>query len=307
VYFDLILDDSEDKVFVQCAWEIHTESKDSFGYIRYYTHPHFIEEFKIKDDSDVPEAFKSAETIKAEKAKEYEAKMKEEAKLNSGFIKSSINGHEITYKGKDKKQGKYTNLYYTDDVKKINDTDIVEQKKEWKDERLKGFFTIHAVMKVNRIDEVAKKFFYNIVGFLGSSKTETDIFIPYEDKKEREARTTVKNGVLKLPIENLPTSYEIPAFEVKKAEVVKPAEDAGDGKHHFEVNGFKATSKDDKKASLKKAVYDDIVCFEFSKYQFENPDNRYVTITGYSKEDHNILAYCLAWQRLLIAAWSRTK
>jgi hypothetical protein len=297
VYFDLILDDSADKVFVRCAWEIHTSSKeDKDGYYEYYTHSHFVEEFKIRDDSDEPLKFQTQETqarIKAKAEKEEEAKTRNETKVDY------INGHRITYKAK-RSNGTYTNLYYTDDVKKIDDTDIVEIKKEgygyttiWKDEAVASLsYSINIIIQINRIDEVAKRVYYNIVGFLGRSKEDfnTKLFIPYEDKKEREAKTLIKDGILKLPFANLSSEEKIPAFKVKTAEVVKPAEGAGDGKHHFEINGFKATSKDDKKASLKKAVYDDIVYLTFRKHYFKDSPDYAPKITGFTEEEHNKLA-----------------
>jgi hypothetical protein len=300
VTFDLVLND-KDAVFVQCSWDITRASQGVAGYYTEQTHSHFLEEYKLSDASEVPNKFQSAETIHRMKTKEAQEKEKAEAKLNNGYGKGEINGHNISYKGRtesgDYQSGKYDELYVTVDAKKINDTTIVEEvpsengygkRRVWKDENVNGKISYDGgvVIKVNRIDTVAKKFFYNIIGYaLQDGYTAPHEFIPYQDTKEREGKTTTKQGSVNIPFDKLDIAWKVPATEQKKVEVIKRAE-GDDGRHHFKVDGFNASSSNNTKASMKNAIYDDFVYVHIYKNGIGKEEAGYdPIITGFNIDE----------------------
>ena len=295
VYFYIILTDSADKVFIQCTWEIHRFSNDNQGYYEDIYH-HFIEEYKIVNDSDTPTKFQSEETLLALKTKQDQeaesARLKEEAKANNGLHKDFINGHPITYRGKSKKNGTYDDLYSID----TDFTNNKEIKTIMENEAVKSIVeelsNVKIAVKINRIDTVAKKFYWNIIGFtsgyggMGLDDEKYAIkFTPYNDGVERESKTTVKQGALNIPLDKMSSAYEVPALEIKKAEVIKP-EGGGDGMHHFQKYGFNVTSSNDKKASMKNAIYDDFVRLRIYKNMIDKDRFNDAKITGFTKQDY---------------------
>ena len=303
VFFDVILTDTEDKTFIKCAWEItrsykDDDNKNSNSYVYYdtYSYAHYVEEYKIRDGKDEPEKFQSTETVasmksKAEKEAE-EQKKKEELKETGGVRKTTINGHSVTYRGNKVENGTYDDIYYTDKPSFINDATIVEEKKEgyvitteWKLDSLKpkpgDYNDWKILITINRINRDEKKFYYKIVGFKAGYSKENFKFIPYQDTKERVAKTTVKGGELNIPLNKLSSENEIPAFEVKKAETISTM--VGDGKHHFMLNGFKAVANSDKKKDLEKAVYEDI--FKINLYAGDMQTQ--TTLQGMSQQEYN--------------------
>jgi hypothetical protein len=302
VYMDLVLKDSADKIYVKCSWDIHrvTGHDEYYEYSR--TYEYHVDEYKLNNVSDMPVQFQSEETIKKirEKKEQEEAKAQ---KADTTIRKGEKNGHEVEYKGFDIDNGKYTNLYEMTGKQVDDETIYTERKRDkfggydmvntktWQDDRLIGKYDVKAVIRINRINEVEKKFYYNIVGYVTQdaySDSSPKHFFEYADTKERVARTSVKNGVLNLPVDNLPSGYDIPAFEVSKAEEIKHA-DGGDGKHHFLVDGmFKATANNDKKASLKTATYDDLVDFEVYKHLLNDHDRPFVT--GFTEKDYEVIS-----------------
>jgi len=303
VTFDLVLND-KDNVFVQCSWDIKREAENIQGYYSENVFSHFLEEYKLSDDTEVPSKFQSEETISRLKAKEQQEKEKAEAKVNTGYGNAEINGHRITYKGRTKtgeyKSGKYVDLYVTNDAKKINDTTIVEEVKtergkrqDWKNDAVKDkiYYEGGVIIKVNRIDAVEKKFYYNIIGYaLQSGYNSPKEFLPYQDTKEREARTTTKQGSVTIPFDKLDISWKVPAIEKKEVEVITRPE-GDDGRHHFQKDGFNASASNDTKASMKNAIYDDFVYIHIYKHNMGKEDPKHdPIITGFHKEDYEMMS-----------------